>query len=152
MPYGVVRCHLGTLPAIPSDVEEERRNGSGSRPCSERWLVSVNQVQEQPVVQSEGTPEHDGVVAKAHLLLDCRVNKTFPTMPPDTQPTVVVVECKARFVSEEDLRRQAWSYCWAMGTEVHSMHAVPDGLPANVHVSGRPQLSPVSAKRGSSNP
>ena len=124
------------------------------------------------MIQTEGTPDHDGAAAEGHLLLDCRVNKTFPTMPPDTQPTVVVVECKARFVAEEDLSplltipphvtpaecaasrsvcgRQAWSYCWATGTEVHSMQAVPDGLPANVHVSGRPQLPPDGAGRGSS--
>ena len=67
--------------------------------------VSVNQVQGRPVVQTEGTTYHDegeGAATESHLLLDCRVNKTFPTMPSDTQPTVVVVECKARFVVEVD--------------------------------------------------
>ena len=36
------------------------------------------------------------------------------------------------------------------GTEVHSTQAVLKGLPANVHISGRPQLSPDSVGRGSS--
>jgi len=93
-------------------------------------------------------------------------------MTPDTQPTVVVVECKVQFITEEGLspvlaipphmmpaecvashsvcNHQAWSYCWATGTEVHSMQAVPDALPANVHISGCPQLPPYGAGRGSS--
>ena len=41
-------------------------------------------------------------------------------------------------------------YCCAMGMEVHNMQAVPDGLPANVHVSCRPQLPPDGAGRGNS--
>ena len=92
-------------------------------------------------------------------------------MVPDTQPTVVVVECKAQFIAEDlsplltipphvtpaecaafrsMCERQAWSYCWATGTEDHSMQAVPDGLPANAHVSNRPQLHPGGGGRGSS--
>ena len=126
------------------------------------------------MVPTEGTPDHDGTAAEDHLILDCHINKTFPTMPPGTQPPIFVVECKARFVAEEDLSplltisvpphmtpeecaaspsvcgRQAWSYCWATGTEVHSMQAVPDGLPANVYISGRPQLPSDGAGRGSS--
>ena len=93
-------------------------------------------------------------------------------MPPDTQPIIVVVKRKARFVAEQDLSplltipphvtpvecaasrsvcgRQAWSYCWATGTEVQCMQAVPKGLSANVHVSGCLQLFLDGAGRGSS--
>ena len=93
-------------------------------------------------------------------------------MPPGTQLTVVVVDCKARFVVEEDpsllliisphvmltecmasssvCGRQTWSYCWAPDTEVHSMQTVQDGFPVNVYVSGRPQLPPDGPGRGSS--
>ena len=114
------------------------------------------------MVQTEGTPDHDGAAAKGHRLLDCRVNKTFLMMPSDMQLTVVVVECKAPFITAEDLNSlltipphmmpaecaascsvcgcQAWSYCWATGTEVDSMYAFPDGLPANVHLSRSLQL------------
>ena len=80
------------------------RNGKTDQdvvPVANGGQVSINQVQGQPVVQTEGTPDHDGATAKGHLLLDCRVNKTFPIMPPDTQPTVVVVECKVRFVAKK---------------------------------------------------
>ena len=55
------------------------------------------------MVQTEDTPDHDGAASEGHLFLNCRVNKAILTMSPDTQPTVVVVECKARFVAEEDL-------------------------------------------------
>ena len=92
MPCGVMRCHLGTLPAVPSDEEVEQRNGPGSHPLN-GGQVSVNQIPWRPVVQIEGTPDHDGVAAKGHLL-DCCINKTFPTMPPDTQLTITAVECK----------------------------------------------------------
>ena len=34
--------------------------------------------------------------------------------------------------------------------DVHSMQAVPDGLPANVHISDHPHLPPGGARRGSS--
>ena len=95
-------------------------------------------------------------------------------MPPDTHLTVIVVACKARFFTEEDLSSllilmiphhvtpaefavscsvcgcQVWLYQWAMGMEVHSMQVVPDGLTANVHISGHPQLPPYGAGSGSS--
>ena len=124
------------------------------------------------MVQTEGTSDHDGAAIEGHHLLDCHINETVPMMPPGTQLTVIVVECKAHFVAKEDLSplltilphvtpaecaascsvcgRQAWSYCWAPGTEVHSMQAVPDGLPANVHVSGRFQLPRDGTGGGSS--
>ena len=72
-------------------------------PVANGSQVSINQVQGQPVVQNAGNPDHDGAAAKGHLLLDCHINKTFPTMPPDTQLTVVGVECKEQFHTEEDL-------------------------------------------------
>ena len=83
----------------------KKRNGETGYdlfPVANGVHVSVNQVQGRPV-QIGGTPDHDGAAAEGHFLLDCRVNKTFPTTPPDTQPTVVVVQCKAQFVAEEDL-------------------------------------------------
>ena len=54
------------------------------------------------MVQIENTPDHDGATAEGHLL-DCHVNKTFPMMPPDMQLIIVVVECRAQLVAEEDL-------------------------------------------------
>ena len=137
-------------------------------PVANGGQVSINKVQGRPVVQTEGIPDHDGAVSEGHLLLDCHLNKTFPTIPPDPQPAVVVVEFKARFVAKEGLSslltilphvtpaefavsrsvcgRQAWSYCWATGTEVHSRRFLMVCLLVFMLV----QLPPEGAGRGSS--
>ena len=90
-------------------------------------------------------------------------------MPPDTKLTVAVMECKAQFVAEEDLiplltilphvtpyvtlcvgvkrgrtagqRERRFTAC---------RRFLMVGWSTNVHVSGRPQLPPDGAGRGSS--
>ena len=111
---------------------------SGSR-LSSGGQVSLNQVQRRPVVQTEGNQDHGGAAAEGHLLLDCRVNKTIPTTPPDTQPTVVVVECKARFVAEEDLSPLL----------TISPHVTPAACAASHYVCGRHGRTAGRLERGS---